>query len=97
MAAWLVWGQGGWWEQKRPLGSWVTQLLLNPARMPRLPGLQRPGAAFAGILLLWMAILTTRIAFLVGLAFGGSPHDAVLVLGAVAGALNATRWRSAPA
>lgn len=63
VAAWLVWRRGGFVAQRRPLALFLTQLVLNAAWTPLFFGLHQPGAAFAEILLLWMAIAATLAAF----------------------------------
>jgi tryptophan-rich sensory protein len=63
VAAWLVWRQGGFARQRRPLGVFLTQLALNALWTPLFFGLQRPGLAFAGIIALWLAIAWTIAAF----------------------------------
>ncbi len=63
VAAWLVWKRGGFATQRWPLGWFLAQLLLNALWTPLFFGLQQPGVAFAEILLLWLAILATLLAF----------------------------------
>ncbi|MBA2430599.1 MAG: tryptophan-rich sensory protein [Chthoniobacterales bacterium] len=63
VAAWLVWKRGGWRERGGALALFVAQWLLNALRTPLFFGLRRPGLAFAEILLLWVAIAATMIAF----------------------------------
>jgi len=63
IAAWLIWRRGGFAAQRVPLGLFLLQLLLNAAWSPLFFGLRRPGLAFAEIVLLWLAILGTLIAF----------------------------------
>jgi tryptophan-rich sensory protein len=63
VAAWLVWRRGGWTRQRRPLALFLIQLTLNAAWTPLFFGWQRPGFAFAEILLLWLAIAATLLAF----------------------------------
>ena len=63
VAAWLVWKRGGFAAQRRPLRLFLVQLALNGAWSPLFFGLHWPGVAFAEILLLWLAILTTLRAF----------------------------------
>ncbi len=63
VAVWLVWRQGGFARQSRPLGLFLAQLVLNAAWTPLFFGLHRPGLAFAEILLLWLAIAWTITAF----------------------------------
>ncbi|HAV61422.1 MAG TPA: sensory protein TspO [Verrucomicrobiales bacterium] len=64
VAAWRVWRRGGWRVQKRPLGWFALQLVLNAAWTPLFFGLHQAGFAFAEIVLLWLAILATLLAFL---------------------------------
>ena len=47
VAAWLVWRQGGWGKQLKPLLLFLAQLALNAAWTPLFFGLQRPIVAFA--------------------------------------------------
>ena len=63
VAAWLVWKRGGFAAQRRPLRLFLVQLALNGAWSPLFFGLHWPGVAFAEILLLWLALLTTLRAF----------------------------------
>lgn len=63
VAAWLVSRQGGWGKQRKPLLVFLTQLVLNALWTPLFFGLQRPGLAFAEIVLLWLAIAATIAAF----------------------------------
>lgn len=63
VAAWLVWRRGGFAAQRRPLGWFLAQLVLNAVWTPLFFGLHRPGVAFAEILLLWLAIAWTIAAF----------------------------------
>jgi tryptophan-rich sensory protein len=63
VAAWLVWKRGGWAAQRRPLALFLGQLILNAAWTPLFFGLHRPGLAFAEIVLLWLAIAATLVAF----------------------------------
>lgn len=63
VAAWLVWRRGGMRVQAVPLGLFLFQLALNAAWSWLFFGLHRPGLAFAEIILLWLAILATALAF----------------------------------
>lgn len=63
VAAWLVWKQGGFTSQRRPLGIFLGQLALNAAWSPLFFGLHEPGIAFVEIVLLWLAIVATMAAF----------------------------------
>lgn len=63
VAAWLVWKQGGWRAQRGPLTLYVMQWALNALWTPLFFGLQRPGLAFAEIILLTVAVYATLMAF----------------------------------
>ncbi|MBP7867073.1 MAG: tryptophan-rich sensory protein [Acidobacteria bacterium] len=63
VAAWLVWTQGGFRAQRRPLTLFLAQLALNAAWTPLFFGLHWTGAAFAEIVLLWLAIAATMAGF----------------------------------
>jgi len=63
VAAWLIWRRGGFAAQRRPLALFFTQLALNALWTPLFFGLHRPGIAFGEILLLWLAIAATLLAF----------------------------------
>ncbi len=63
VAAWLVWKRGGFVAQRRPLILFLVQLALNAAWSPLFFGLHWTGMAFAEIMLLWLAIATTLLAF----------------------------------
>jgi len=63
VAAWLVWQRGGWRAQKRTLALYLLQWALNALWTPIFFGLQRPGLAFAEIVVLWLVLLGTLIAF----------------------------------
>lgn len=62
-AAWLVWRQGGFAAQRRPLGWFLAQLALNAAWTPIFFGLHWMGVALLEMLLLWGGILLTINAF----------------------------------
>ena len=64
LAAWLVWRRGGFAKQRRPLSLFLVQLTLNAGWTPLFFGWRSPGLAFAEILLLWLAIAMTLVAFL---------------------------------
>lgn len=63
VAAWLVWKRGGFPAQGKALGLFLGQLALNALWTPLFFGLHLPGPAFAEIILLWLAIAATLIAF----------------------------------
>jgi len=63
VSAWLVWRQGGIKAQRRPLGLFLVQLLLNAVWTPLFFGLHRPGLAFLDIIVLWFTIALTIVVF----------------------------------
>jgi tryptophan-rich sensory protein len=93
IAAWLVWRSAGWTPA---LIAFDVQLGLNAAWPWLLFGLHRPGLALAGIVLLWVALLATVLAFR-----PLSKAAAVLLLPALAwvsfvAVLNVELWRRNP-
>jgi translocator protein len=62
VAAWLVHRRGGP-GTRRALGLWGVQLALNAAWTPIFFGLRNPGAALVEIVVMWVAILATVVAF----------------------------------
>ena len=63
IAAWQVWRRGGFAVQRRPLGLFLAQLLLNAAWSWVFFGCHRPGLALLEILALWVTLLLTLRAF----------------------------------
>ena len=63
VAAWRVWLQGGWSQQKTALRLYLLQWAQNALWTPLFFGLHRPGWALAEILVLLAAILATMRAF----------------------------------
>jgi tryptophan-rich sensory protein/uncharacterized protein YbjT (DUF2867 family) len=63
VAAWVVWRRGGATAARLPLGLFGLQLALNVGWSAIFFGLRLPGVAFAEILLLWLAIAATAVAF----------------------------------
>ncbi len=63
VAAWLVWRKNGLAYSWLPLLLFGVQLFLNAAWSALFFGMRSPGAAFADIVLLWIAILATIVAF----------------------------------
>jgi len=93
IAAWLVWNRGGFRLQRRPLGLFITQLALNALWSPLFFGLNAAGLAFMEIVLLWLALLGTAIAFRrahLGAAVLLIPYVCWVTFAAV---LNFTLWR----
>lgn len=93
LAAWLVWRQAGWPGAKVPLTAFGVQLVLNILWSCLFFGLKNPGLAFCEVLLLWLAIAVTAVAFwgrskVAGMLF--VPYLAWVTFAAV---LNFTIWR----
>ncbi len=93
VAAWLVWKRGGLIAQRRALMPFLLQLALNAAWSPVFFGLQRPGLAFAVILLLWLAIAWTIAAFWRVDRIAAGLLCPYLAWVSFATALNGTLWR----
>jgi translocator protein len=96
VAAWLVWKRGGFAVHRRALTWFLVQLALNALWTPLFFGLRRPDLAFGEILLLWVAISATS------LAFRPAHRTAVWLLApylawvSFAAVLNFTLWRLNP-
>lgn len=93
IAAWLVWKRDGW---QRPLWLYFTQLALNAAWTPIFFGARQPGWALLEIILLWIAILLTMVAFLRVSRPAGWLLAPYLAWVTFATALNFTLWRMNP-
>ncbi len=63
VAAWLVWRRGGFKLNQLPLSLFLTQLFLNSLWSWLFFGLKNPALAFGEIVLLWLGIGATIIAF----------------------------------
>ena len=93
VAVWWVWRQGGWGAQRGALTLFLVQLVLNAAWSWLFFGLRSPSLGMIGIVLLWIAILLTVLAF-----FRVSPLAGWLMVPSFlwvsyASALNFTIWR----
>lgn len=64
VSGWLVWKASPWPAMAPAMTLYAVQLLLNAGWTPLFFGLRRPDLAFYELLLLWMSILATIIAFL---------------------------------
>lgn len=93
VAAWIVWQQEGARAAAVSLGLFSVQLLLNIAWSWIFFGLQRPGWAFAELLLLWLAIAATMAAFFARSATAGLLMVPYLAWVTFAGALNWAIWQ----
>ena len=63
LAAWLVWRRAGWPRARVALTLFAVQLTLNLAWSVLFFGLQAIGWALVEIVVLWIAIAATTIAF----------------------------------
>jgi benzodiazapine receptor len=93
VAAWLVWQRGGFAAQRRPLGFFLAQLALNALWTPLFFGLHQPGVAFAEIVLLWLAIAWTIVAFWPVHRVAAGLLVPYLAWVSFAAVLNGTLWR----
>ena len=92
VAAWLVWRRGGWKRRGAALTLFLAQWALNAVWTPLFFGMHRIGWAFAEIIVFWVVLLATVLAFWrVSRAAGGLlvPYLAWVTFAAV---LNGTLW-----
>jgi len=92
-AAWFIWKRYGLAGALFPLLVFVIQMVLNAAWSWLFFGLQRPGIAFAEILVLWLAILVTTILFFRLHGVAGLLLIPYLLWVTFAAVLNFTIWR----
>ena len=92
VAAWLVWCRGGWRAQGRPLGLYLVQLVLNAAWSPLFFGFHRPGLALIDIILMFIAIAATMLAFFRVRTVAGLLLVPYLIWVGFASILNFTLW-----
>ncbi len=93
VAAWLVWQKGGWRGQTLPLTLYVIQLLINATWTPIFFGAHRIGLAFAVIVLQWLAIAATLLAFSAADHIAGWLFAPYLAWVTFASVLNFEFWR----
>jgi translocator protein len=93
VAAWLVWRQGGWNDQKLALGLFLLQWLLNALWTPLFFGMHRPGLAFAEIIILWLVLFATLCVFWHLSRSAGVLLSPYLAWVSFAAVLNFTIWR----
>jgi benzodiazapine receptor len=93
VAAWLVWREGGWKAQRRPLTVYLVQWLLNALWTPLFFGLRQPGLAFAEITVLLVMVLTTGVVFWQVRRAAGLLLVPYMAWVAFATVLNFTIWR----
>lgn len=90
LAAWLVDRRGGGGGALR---LWGVQLVLNGLWTPIFFGLRAPGAALLEIVVTWLAIVATTVAFLRRRAGAGALLLPYLAWVSFATALNYAIWR----
>lgn len=93
VAAWLVWRESGFAGVAIPLGLFLLQLGLNAAWSWIFFGRGELGLALAEILVLWVAILGTIIAFWRVRPISGMLLVPYLLWVTFASVLNATLWQ----
>lgn len=93
VAAWLVWRQAGLVSAAVPMALFGIQLLLNALWSWLFFGMHSPGAAAVDIVLLWMAIAATTVAFWRRSTLAGILFVPYLVWVSFASLLNLAIWR----
>ncbi len=96
LAAWLVWRVGGFRAARSALTLFLVQLALNALWSWLFFAWQRGGLAFADILLLWVAIVATLIAFWRIRPLAGALLVPYLSWVSFASALNYSIWQLNP-
>lgn len=96
IAAWLIWKRGGFTQQRVALSLFLAQLLLNMLWSPLFFGLRNPMLALVDILLLWIVLLFTAVAFWKTCPRAGIMMVPYLAWVTFASALNFTLWRMNP-
>jgi len=90
VAGWLVWRRVGWGAA---LWWWTAQMALNATWSPVFFGMHQIGLAFANIVLLWVAIAGTTVAFWKVSPLAGGLFVPYLLWVSFATALNFAIWR----
>lgn len=96
LAAWLVWRKKGFGGASVALGVFFLQLVLNVAWSGLFFGLRSAALGFFGVVLLWLAILGTLIAFGRINKLAGALFVPYALWVTYAGALNFAIWRMNP-
>ncbi len=91
LSGWLAWREGTLLSP--PFLIYAVQLVLNAGWSAVFFGLRRPDLAFAELLLLWLSILATIVAFAPLSAAAAWLLVPYLTWVTIAGALNLTVWR----
>jgi benzodiazapine receptor len=92
IAAWLVWKRGGFRGQRTALWLFLVQLFFNALWSPLFFGLRSPALGLLNILLLWLALLGTIVAFWRARPIAGAILVPYLAWVSFATALNFALW-----
>ena len=93
IAAWLVWTPAGFKAAAMPLMLFAVQFVLNVAWSWIFFGMHQPGWAFAEIVILWLAIVATTVAFFRCSKIAGWLLVPYLAWVSFAAVLNLAIWR----
>jgi len=93
ITAWLIWRPEGFKVAAMPLTLFGVQLLLNGSWSWIFFGMHQPGWAFLEIVILWLAIVATTVAFFRCSKLAGWLLVPYLVWVSFAAVLNLTIWR----
>lgn len=93
IAAWIVWKPAGLQNAKTPLALFAVQLALNVAWSWVFFGMHQPGWAFVEIVVLWLAIVATTVAFFRCSKMAGCLLFPYLAWVSFAGILNFMIWQ----
>jgi benzodiazapine receptor len=93
VSAWLVWRQAGLASAKLPLVLFAIQLVLNSLWSVLFFGLHSPGMAAVEIVILWLAIVATMVAFFRCSKIAGWLMVPYLAWVSFAAVLNFTVWQ----
>jgi translocator protein len=96
VAAWLVWAQHGFGNARTALTLFLVQLLFNALWSWIFFGLRNPGLALLEIVLLWVLIVATTVAFWRKHRLAGALLVPYLLWVSFAAALNFALWRMNP-
>jgi tryptophan-rich sensory protein len=93
VGAWLVWQRKGFKAAAMPMTLFGAQLLLNVTWSWIFFGMHQPGWAFVEIVILWLAIVATTVAFFRYSKISGWLLVPYLGWVSFAAVLNAAIWR----
>jgi translocator protein len=93
VSGWLIWRTAGFSDAVVPLGIYLVQLVLNAAWSPIFFGMRRPDLAFIEIVMLWLSVVASIVAFHSVNAAAAWLLLPYLAWVTFAAALNFTVWR----